>query len=71
MAEDRLGLLYSLANVFSSNACDIDTVLIDTKGHRAIDVFYVAKDGKKLSAEMQETLKRQLHSACLGSEIGG
>jgi [protein-PII] uridylyltransferase len=70
VAEDRLGLLYSLANVFSSNACDIDTVLIDTKGHRAIDVFYVSQDGKKLSPEMQETLKRQLHAACLGTETG-
>ncbi len=50
VAEDRIGLLYSLATAFSSNACNIDTVLIDTKGHRAIDVFYVAKDGRKLSA---------------------
>lgn len=71
VAEDRLGLLYSLANVFSSNACDIDTVLIDTKGHRAIDVFYVSQSGKKLSPEMQETLKRQLQAACLGTDIAG
>jgi [protein-PII] uridylyltransferase len=66
VAEDRLGLLYSLASVFSSNACNIDTVLIDTKGHRAIDVFYVAHDGKKLSPALEATLKDQLLSACLG-----
>ena len=66
VAEDRIGLLYSLASTFSSNACNIDTVLIDTKGHRAIDVFYIAKDGRKLSPEMQETLRQQLLSACLG-----
>jgi len=66
VAEDRIGLLYSLATVFSSNACNIDTVLIDTKGRRAIDVFYIAKDGRKLSAEMQDALKRQLLAACLG-----
>ena len=66
VAEDRIGLLYSLASVFSSNACNIDTVLIDTKGHRAIDVFYIAKDGRKLSPEMQDTLRQQLLSACLG-----
>ncbi len=66
VAEDRIGLLYSLATVFSSNDCNIDTVLIDTKGNRAIDVFHIAKDGRKLSPEMHGTLKQQLLSACLG-----
>ncbi len=49
IAEDRPGLLYNLATVFSSTSCNIDVVLIDTKGHRAIDVFYVAHEGQKLS----------------------
>ncbi len=49
IAEDRPGLLYNLATVFSSTACNIDVVLIDTKGRRAIDVFYVAHEGQKLS----------------------
>jgi [protein-PII] uridylyltransferase len=64
VAEDRPGLLYSLATVFSSTACNIDVVLIDTKGHRAIDVFYVAHDGQKLSQDMQSTLKQKLLAAC-------
>jgi [protein-PII] uridylyltransferase len=63
-AEDRPGLLYGLATVFSSNACNIDIVLVDTKGHRAIDVFYVAHDGHKLSPEMQARLKEKLLAAC-------
>jgi [protein-PII] uridylyltransferase len=63
-AEDRPGLLYSLATVFSSNSCNIDVVLVDTKGHRAIDVFYVAHGGQKLSAEMQARLKEKLLAAC-------
>ena len=66
VAEDRIGLLYSLATVFSSNGCNIDTVLIDTKGRRAIDVFHIARDGRKLSAEMQDALRQQLLVACLG-----
>jgi hypothetical protein len=49
-AEDRPGLLYSLATVFSASACNIDIVLVDTKGHRAIDVFYVAHDGPEAAA---------------------
>jgi [protein-PII] uridylyltransferase len=63
-AEDRPGLLYSLATVFSSSACNIDIVLVDTKGHRAIDVFYVAHEGRKLPPEMQERLKEKLVAAC-------
>jgi [protein-PII] uridylyltransferase len=64
VAEDRPGLLYNLATVFSSTACNIDVVLIDTKGHRAIDVFYVAHDGHKLSPELQAALKERLLAAC-------
>jgi len=64
ITEDRPGLLYSLATVFSSMGSNIDIVLIDTKGHRAIDVFYVAHRGRKLTAEMQATLKERLLAAC-------
>lgn len=62
--EDRPGLLYSLATVFSSNSCNIDVVLVDTKGHRAIDVFYVAHAGQKLSPDTQAMLKEKLLAAC-------
>jgi [protein-PII] uridylyltransferase len=62
--EDRPGLLYNLATVFSSNSCNIDVVLVDTKGHRAIDVFYVAQGGQKLSPDMQARLKEKLLAAC-------
>jgi [protein-PII] uridylyltransferase len=62
--EDRPGLLYNLATVFSSNSCNIDVVLVDTKGHRAIDVFYVAQGGQKLSPDMQTRLKEKLLAAC-------
>lgn len=62
--EDRPGLLYNLATVFSSNSCNIDVVLVDTKGHRAIDVFYVAQGGQKLSPDMQAKLKEKLLAAC-------
>jgi [protein-PII] uridylyltransferase len=63
-AEDRPGLLFSLASVFSSSACNIDIVLVDTKGQRAIDVFYVAHEGRKLPPEMQDRLKEKLLAAC-------
>jgi [protein-PII] uridylyltransferase len=66
VAEDRPGLLYSLAAVFSSNSCDIDLVLVDTRGARAMDVFYVARGGGRLSSEVQSLLQEQLLAACRG-----
>ena len=64
VTEDRRGLLYTLATVFSSSACDIDVVLIDTKGRRAIDVFYISHEGRKLSAALQSVLEERLLAAC-------
>jgi [protein-PII] uridylyltransferase len=63
-AEDRPGLLHNLALAFSRNGCNIDVVLIDTKDHRAIDLFYVACDGGKLPPELQEKLRKDLVAAC-------
>jgi len=63
-AQDRPGLLYNLATAFSSAACNIDVVLIDTKGNRAIDVFYVAHQGSKLLPETQAILKERLLAVC-------
>ncbi len=48
-AEDRPGLLYRIASAISAEGCNIEVVLIDTEAHRAIDVFYVTKGGRKLT----------------------
>jgi len=64
VTEDRPRLLYDLAAAFSEAGCNIDVVLIDTEGHKAIDVFYVATGGKKLSDEMQARLEDRLLTVC-------
>ena len=66
VAEDRPGLLYDLALAMSSAGCNIEVVLIDTEAHKAIDVFYVTSDGRKLTEEQQENLHNQLVIACRG-----
>jgi len=64
IAEDRPGLLYDLSAAISTTGCNIDVVLIDTEGHKAIDVFYVASKGGKLSSNTQDQLNERLLSLC-------
>jgi [protein-PII] uridylyltransferase len=61
---DRIGLLFSLATAFSSAGCNIDVVLIDTQANRAIDVFYVSHQGRKLTPDFQAKLEEKLLEAC-------
>jgi [protein-PII] uridylyltransferase len=49
IASDRPGLLYSVASALSEGGCNIEVVLVDTQGRKAIDVFYVTP---KLTADM-------------------
>ncbi len=63
VAQDRPGLLYDLASAISSQGANIEVVLIDTEAHKAIDVFYVTAEGKKLTPEKQEALAEALRQA--------
>jgi len=63
VAQDRPGLLYDIGSTLARLGCNIEVALIDTEGQKAIDVFYLTEQGKKLSAEKQEALRRALQSA--------
>ncbi len=64
VAEDRPGLLYDLARTISSAGCNIELILIDTQAHKAIDVFYVTADGRKLGATRAAALGESLLAVC-------
>ncbi len=64
VAQDRPGLLYDLASAMSLAGCNIELVLIDTQAHKAIDVFYVTAEGRKLTPGKIEVLKEALERAC-------
>jgi [protein-PII] uridylyltransferase len=63
IAEDRPGLLFDIAEKFSSHGCSIDVVLIDTRAHKALDVFYVTAGGQKLPESVQSAIRSELLSA--------
>ncbi len=64
VAEDRAGLLYDLTKAISAAGCDIEVVLIDTEAHRALDVFYVTRNGGKLDDDIVAKLRQDLKGAC-------
>lgn len=64
IAEDRPGLLYNVTSGISSMGANIEVVLIDTEAHKALDVFYVTANGRKLSDDEQQRLKVKLIQAC-------
>src|SRR5215475_4504882 len=63
VAQDAFGLLYRIASVIASHGCNIEVALITTEGHRALDVFYITKQGKKLEADVEEQLKGGISTA--------
>jgi [protein-PII] uridylyltransferase len=58
--EDRPGLLYDLASALSRSGCDIEVLMIDTQAHKATDVFYVTRGGRKLDQAAQAKLHDDL-----------
>lgn len=42
VAADRPGLLYDVSSILSQGGCNIEVVLVDTQGRKAVDVFYVS-----------------------------
>ena len=63
VAQDRPGLLHDLTSAISSHGANTEVVLIDTEAHKAIDVFYVTAEGKKLTSEKQAALGEALRGA--------
>ncbi len=64
VAEDRPGLLYELAQTLTAAGCNLEVLLADTRGHRALDVFYVTAEGRKLTPARQAALREKLLAAC-------
>ena len=62
VALDRPGLLYDISSTFAELGFNIDVGLIDTEGGTATDVFYITRNGHKLSPDRQRELQAALRS---------
>jgi [protein-PII] uridylyltransferase len=60
VTQDHPGLLYEIGSALARLGCNIEVALIDTEGHKAIDVFYLTAQGKKLTTQKQELLREVL-----------
>jgi [protein-PII] uridylyltransferase len=62
VTQDRAGLLYEVGSALARLACNIEVALIDTEGQKAIDVFYLTAQGRKLTSQKQELLREVLQA---------
>jgi [protein-PII] uridylyltransferase len=57
VTQDRPGLLHTISARLSDEGCSIEVALIDTEGPLAHDVFYLTREGQKLSGEQMRDLE--------------
>jgi [protein-PII] uridylyltransferase len=60
ITQDRPGLLYEIGSVLARCGYNIEVALIDTEGQKAIDVFYLTAQGRRLDAAKQGELRAAL-----------
>jgi len=63
VAPDSLGLLYRIGREISKFQCNIELVLISTEGNKAVDVFYLTLEGRKLPSDLEHQLKERIVAA--------
>lgn len=68
VAPDSIGLLYRIGREISGLRCNIELVLINTEGDKAVDVFYLTHETGKLDGRLQEDLSERIIQSITGRE---
>ncbi|HEX4155063.1 MAG TPA: [protein-PII] uridylyltransferase [Acidobacteriaceae bacterium] len=63
VAQDVPGLLRAISLTLSQQGCNVEVALVDTEGETAIDVFYLTREGSRLTAAE----KRELRAGLVGA----
>ena len=63
VAQDVPGLLRAISTTLSGLGYNVEVALVDTEGETAIDVFYLTRQGARLTAEEEESLRVALVQA--------
>jgi [protein-PII] uridylyltransferase len=63
IAQDIPGLLRAISATVSELGYNVEVALVDTEGETAIDVFYLTRDGRRLTEEQERGLREALLSA--------
>ncbi|CAN5611077.1 [protein-PII] uridylyltransferase [soil metagenome] len=63
VAQDTPGLLRALSLTLAGGGFNVEVALVDTEGETAIDVFYLTRNGAKLTVEEQDGLRTELMKA--------
>lgn len=60
VAQDRPGLLYRVSAILAGLACNIEVALIETEAQKAVDIFYLTKNGEKINPDLQRSMRSAL-----------
>jgi [protein-PII] uridylyltransferase len=63
VAQDVPGLLRAISATLSGLGYNVEVALVDTEGETAIDVFYLTRQGTRLTVEEEDTLRAALVEA--------
>jgi [protein-PII] uridylyltransferase len=67
IAQDIPGLLRAISATVSQLGYNVEVALVDTEGERAIDVFYLTSEGRRLTIEQEQQLREGLLAAIDGN----